>query len=300
MTFPTNVRTCPEVTGHDCAGREDKPNTAEAAAAGAAGGLAAGTAGGLAVTAAAPAALGAVGFTGSGVAGGSIAATLQGLLYAGATPAGGWFATCTSAAMGGAMGAAAVTAVAATGGAAVAAGAGYGIYKLIKKSKLKSSSCPWCTGGECKSAILLKQGTSKNSDKKKTEKVTDDSLMNEQEMFERAIALSLASFELEMVGKEACRIPASQVNEGNIATPAHEKNFAEATENNIAEARAEFECPVCAEVMSPPAHIWQCGDGHILCQNCRNHPEVRNCPECRGKIVGRNLAMERVAERVFK
>ena len=144
-TFRTNVRTCPEVTGHECSEQEDKTNSAEAAAAGAAGGLAAGTAGGLAVTAGAPAALGAVGFTSSGVAGGSIAATLQGFLYAGATPVGGWFATCTSAAMGGAMGAAAVTAVAATGGVAVAAGAGYGIYKMVKNNK-KDKTCPWCNG----------------------------------------------------------------------------------------------------------------------------------------------------------
>ena len=57
-------------------------------------------------------------------------ASLQGALYGGATPAGGLFATCTSAAMGGQMGSAAVTAVAVTGGAAVAVGAGYGVYRI--------------------------------------------------------------------------------------------------------------------------------------------------------------------------
>ena len=63
----------------------------------------------------------------------------------GATPAGGWFATCTSAAMGGAMGAAAVSAVAATGGVAAAAGAAYGIYKMVKGRKI-DGICPWCNG----------------------------------------------------------------------------------------------------------------------------------------------------------
>ena len=65
-------------------------------------------------------------------------------MYAGATPAGGWFATCTSAAMGGAMGAAAVATVAATAGVALAAGAGYGIYRLVEKKRDAHAKCPWC------------------------------------------------------------------------------------------------------------------------------------------------------------
>ena len=76
----------------------------------------------------------------------------QSALYAGATPAGGWFATCTSAAMGGAMGAAAVAAVAATAGVVLAAGAGYGIYLLVEKERRKKERdahalCPWCDRG---------------------------------------------------------------------------------------------------------------------------------------------------------
>ena len=94
------------------------------------GGLTAGAAASAAITAASPALLGAVGFGNTGVTGGSLAASLQGALYGGATPAGGLFATCTSAAMGGQMGSAAVTAVAVTGGAAVAVGAGYGVYRI--------------------------------------------------------------------------------------------------------------------------------------------------------------------------
>eukprot|EP00092_Neocalanus_flemingeri_P034872 GFUD01037947.1.p1 GENE.GFUD01037947.1~~GFUD01037947.1.p1 ORF type:complete len:315 (+),score=102.02 GFUD01037947.1:94-1038(+) len=292
-TFPTNVTTSPEVAGHDCTEENDKPNTAEAAAAGAAGGLAAGTAGGLAVTAGAPAALGAVGFTGSGVAGGSIAATLQGLLYAGATPAGGWFATCTSAAMGGAMGAAAVTAVAATGGVAVAAGAGYGIYKMVKKHG-KKESCPWCKGSNddrkdekksCDDKSFPKQGTSQSlpAEPIDIEKQTvNDISAKEQEEFDRAVAMSLESFKQETNTKEKANEPMNE------------------TEDDTQNARQQFLCPVCADLMSPPARIWQCGVGHILCQNCRSHPDIKNCPACRGQFVGRNLAMESMAEIVFK
>ena len=76
-----------------------------------------------AITGAAPALLGAVGLGNTGVTGGSLAASLQGALCGEATPAGGLFANCTSAAMGGEMG---VSAVAVPGGADVAAvGSGY-------------------------------------------------------------------------------------------------------------------------------------------------------------------------------
>ena len=155
-TFKTNILSAVEIVNHDCTQEEAGGETTKrtAAAAGVAGGAAAGTAAGVGVTAGAPAALGAVGFTSSGVAGGSIAASLQSLLYAGATPAGGWFATCTSAAMGGAAGTAAVTAVAATGGIAVAAGAGYGLYRFLKKKKM--NPCPWCNGNIFIGITLIK------------------------------------------------------------------------------------------------------------------------------------------------
>merc|ERR1711915_457173 len=58
-------------------------------------------------------------------------------------PAGGWFAAATSAGMGGALGTAAVATAAATGGLAIAAGAGYGIYKLSQKIR-GNKQCPWC------------------------------------------------------------------------------------------------------------------------------------------------------------
>ena len=42
------------------------------------------------------------------------------------------------------MGAAAVAAVAATAGVALAAGAGYGIYRLVEKKRDAHAKCPWC------------------------------------------------------------------------------------------------------------------------------------------------------------
>ncbi|XP_017954039.1 uncharacterized protein LOC108649578 [Drosophila navojoa] len=38
-----------------------------------------------------------------------------------------------------------------------------------------------------------------------------------------------------------------------------------------------LECPVCCDVIKPPG--WQCCNGHVLCNNCRNRSE--KCPVCR-------------------
>ena len=60
----------------------------------------------------------------------------------------------------------------------------------------------------------------------------------------------------------------------------------------------EFECPVCLEVMLPPKKIFQCVHGHLICEGCKNHPEIRSCPSCRVCIVTsqftRNIPMERL------
>merc|ERR1719367_1278621 len=42
----------------------------------------------------------------------------------------------------------------------------------------------------------------------------------------------------------------------------------------------EFDCPICTEVMRSPHEIWQCGEGHILCGNCRHNPNLPQCPAC--------------------
>jgi len=262
-TFKTNILSAVEIVNHDCtqedAGGETTKRTA--AAAGVAGGAAAGTAAGVGVTAGAPAALGAVGFTSSGVAGGSIAASLQSLLYAGATPAGGWFATCTSAAMGGAAGTAAVTAVAATGGIAVAAGAGYGLYRFLKKKKM--TSCPWCKDNKQSYKVNGNHHDRKGESGQTPEEKNQDNAEPKENKVPNAV----------------------------------ESHQTEGINDNLFE---EFGCPICTVLMGPPTHIWQCEEGHIICEKCKNNPEVRSCPSCRGKFSGRNVALERMAARILK
>jgi len=66
-----------------------------------------------------------------------------------------------------------------------------------------------------------------------------------------------------------------------------------------ADLRNELECPVCFAEMKPPVHIWQCAQGHPVCQPCKNRPEVRHCPTCRQRIVGRATLVEKIAAQVF-
>ena len=45
-----------------------------------------------------------------------------------------------------------------------------------------------------------------------------------------------------------------------------------ASHQNIFEK--DFECPVCYEIMSPPSRIFQCNNGHLICEDCKCHTEV--------------------------
>jgi len=64
------------------------------------------------------------------------------------------------------------------------------------------------------------------------------------------------------------------------------------------EVKEELECPVCLELMYPPIKIFQCGQGHALCGRCR--PKCRNCPTCRGPIIGRATVLEKLAQSLLK
>ena len=34
-----------------------------------------------------------------------------------------------------------------------------------------------------------------------------------------------------------------------------------------------FECSFCLDDMKPPVKIFQCRNGHVMCESCKNHPE---------------------------
>jgi len=52
------------------------------------------------------------------------------------------------------------------------------------------------------------------------------------------------------------------------------------------------ECPVCCYEMTPPKRIFQCRNGHHLCESCRTNINSDICPSCRAEIIGRAISME--------
>ena len=59
------------------------------------------------------------------------------------------------------------------------------------------------------------------------------------------------------------------------------------------------ECPVCFEPLSRSPRIAQCVLGHLLCWNCKQRPELEDCPSCRGPISGRAFGMENYLKTLF-
>ena len=39
--------------------------------------------------------------------------------------------------------------------------------------------------------------------------------------------------------------------------------------------RSHFKCPICEDFMTPPSPIYQCEDGHVLCQHCKKNPDIK-------------------------
>jgi len=58
------------------------------------------------------------------------------------------------------------------------------------------------------------------------------------------------------------------------------------------------ECPVCLSSLKD-TRIYQCKQGHSLCHQCKNNPQVRCCPTCRGKLTGRATNMEHLLASIY-
>ena len=54
------------------------------------------------------------------------------------------------------------------------------------------------------------------------------------------------------------------------------------------------ECPICFDEMVPPIRIFQCRDGHLVCETCKAGLEPCICPECRQEVTGRAIGVEKL------
>merc|ERR550519_721496 len=69
--------------------------------------------------------------------------------------------------------------------------------------------------------------------------------------------------------------------------------------SNLKDAQETLECPACMESMKPPTRIWMCPASHLICEQCRNKLDGRQCPTCRTKKVNlRAFMAEKFAQTV--
>ena len=58
------------------------------------------------------------------------------------------------------------------------------------------------------------------------------------------------------------------------------------------------ECPVCLNICRSKT-IYQCENGHIVCEQCYPKLTVKNCPKCRNEMFKtRSLVSEKIFERL--
>jgi len=58
------------------------------------------------------------------------------------------------------------------------------------------------------------------------------------------------------------------------------------------------ECPVCFTSLASK-RIFQCANGHHVCQDCKKNPQLKVCPTCRQKLVGRATNMEQFLTSIY-
>lgn len=71
----------------------------------------------------------------------------------------------------------------------------------------------------------------------------------------------------------------------------------------LSELEAELQCCGCGKICSPPTQIYQCCEGDLLCQGCRNDNNLLTCPACHIPLEGktsRNKVLEKLAKKHFK
>jgi len=58
------------------------------------------------------------------------------------------------------------------------------------------------------------------------------------------------------------------------------------------------QCPVCYSNLAGK-RLFQCASGHHVCHECKANPQLKVCPTCRGKLVGRATNMEQLLANLY-
>jgi len=110
-------------------------------------------------------------------------------------------------------------------------------------------------------------------------------VVNQRKKHEVSLALLLSKNEAEL-----SKMMKRQKEEKMRESKKRKADQLEATAQNQLGAP---ECPVCLDAMTPPTRIFQCVNGHHVCESCK--PKLNpalHCAICRKKIIGRATDME--------
>jgi len=123
-----------------------------------------------------------------------------------------------------------------------------------------------------------------------------------------ALAATLASHD----GDLEAAIDTILAESSNLSTPATNPSFTFPSSSSPTSSAAPTstsaapssplppcpDCPVCFAALAG-RRIFQCSQGHSLCQECRDQPQVVCCPTCRGRFVGRATNMEQLLANIY-
>ena len=137
-------------------------------------------------------------------------------------------------------------------------------------------------------------------------------LDNEQKSFKEQLETIISKVEQNQETIENLKTNAAEVKE-KVSDYANLKAELQFLENDLAcgnydvineetvlaSSAVKVTCPICFNNIKRGTSMYQCGNGHWLCEVCYNHKQMTECPFCRMKKEGnfaRNLGLEAVIE----
>jgi len=122
----------------------------------------------------------------------------------------------------------------------------------------------------------------------------EDAFIDQCDQLQREI--ELLENELESMSAPS-QILSTIVNaEGPSRTPTPLKS-------DLTELECELQCCHCGRICQPPTKIYQCPEGDLLCQDCKDLPGLTDCPDCGVSLAGqvsRNKVLENIASKYFQ
>merc|ERR1711934_533218 len=134
----------------------------------------------------------------------------------------------------------------------------------------------------------------KRENQKKEQELKKENREKEEELKaenERALSLLLE----ENANREALMLAKHEGEERAAREAAELENERKASLRPSAPSQPQVpECPVCLEEMAPPTRIFQCRNGHLICEPCKTGLRPCICPKCRQEMTGRATDTEAI------